>query len=900
MSMEFYIFGEIVKTDQVTEQQVHDIVSRAKKMKKEVAQLKVDTIIEIFDKVADAWRNEDYPYRKTALEFLPPRIGFSKEMIAEGIKTMCSLLSRDGMLTRLNADLGDKDYLNQWTYNPYFKGYIKTEPLGVITHVSAGNVFVGGVDSLIQGLVSKNVNIMKMSTVDPVFPVLFAKSLRDFDHTGLLHKAMALINWKGGTESIENILKQQCDAIVAYGGADTIRSYRKNLGLHCKLIEYGPKYSFVMVDKNELMKKGMDEAARLIARDAIMWEQSACSSPHTVYVEGKEEAHAMMTAIGKAMDKWAEKIPQGVVYEDEAVEITKVRELAKVNKAFGEDDYYFCKNGLATVVYQTSKEFQISCHNRTIFVKPVDTLDEVIQIVEPMGQYIQTVSILADDERAKELARQLALAGADRFVEIGRMAVRKHGTPHDGSKGIAELVRWVSLGRNHLEGGWSIEGLWKKYDPTNDGFDFLPDEERDALTLQRLKRVVDIVRDKSPLLSKRYKGITFDSFESFRKLPLLTGEDYKTYLPPAGEGLLTDEIKGGYIFSSGGTTGKPKSVYRTAEEQHFNTVRLGKGLLLSVFNKNDRVANLLFAGNMWASFVSFNQALEHTGCTILPIGGNHPMETIVQNLINFKANAIITIPSVLLSLAEYVQTHHIDLKIEKVSVGGEHLFKESREYLKKILGVKIIASTGYTTNDTGAIGYQCEHLVGTSLHHVHEDLHYVEILDPETNEPVKPGEVGKIVVTNLQRTLLPTIRYEVGDLCRWVEMDCKCGRKTRVLELLGRSDDIVIIGGGNITPDVIAKAIYPFDSLSSHFQMVVKLEKGKDALDVIIEAKQDTFEDIAKEVRDAILKLSKELLVMVNNKLIHDVTVHIVKPNTLPRNPKTGKIVLIKDERKLA
>jgi phenylacetate-coenzyme A ligase PaaK-like adenylate-forming protein len=140
----------------------------------------------------------------------------------------------------------------------------------------------------------------------------------------------------------------------------------------------------------------------------------------------------------------------------------------------------------------------------------------------------------------------------------------------------------------------------------------------------------------------------------------------------------------------------------------------------------------------------------------------------------------------------------------------------------------------------------------------------------------------------------------VGDLCRWVEMDCKCGRKTRVLELLGRSDDIVIIGGGNITPDVIAKAIYPFDSLSSHFQMVVKLEKGKDALDVIIEAKQDTFEDIAKEVRDAILKLSKELLVMVNNKLIHDVTVHIVKPNTLPRNPKTGKIVLIKDERKLA
>ena len=897
--MEFYIFGEIQTTDRLTENEIREIVSRAKRLKKEVAQLKVDTIMEIFDKVSNAWSNPDYKYRKEALEFLPPRIGFSKEMIDEGIKTMCSLLSRDGMLTRLNSDLGDKDYLNKWTYNHYFRGYIKTEPLGVVTHVSAGNVFVGGVDSLIQGLVSKNVNIMKMSTVDPVFPVLFAKSLRDFDETGILHKAMALINWKGGTESIENIIKQECDAIVAYGGADTIRSYRKNLGLHCKLIEYGPKYSFVMVDKEELQRKGLKKAAQLIAKDAIMWEQSACSSPHTVYVESKKLAKSMMVEIGKALDDWAVKIPQGTVYDDEAVEITKVRELAKVNKATGDEDYYFSKSGLATVVYQSNTEFQISCHNRTIFVKPVETLDEVVKIVEPMGQFIQTVSILADEERAKKLSTQLSLAGADRFVEIGRMAVRKHGTPHDGSKGIAELVRWVSLGRNSLETNWQTEALWERYDVGHDAFDFLPDEERDRQTLARLIRITNIVRKKSPLLSQRYKGITFDSFSSFRKIPLLQGEDYKKYLPPAGEGLLTDEIKGGYIFSSGGTTGKPKSVYRTVEEQHFNTVRLGKGLALSVFDKDDRVANLLFAGNMWASFVSFNQALEHTGCTILPIGGNHPMETIVQNLVNFEANAIITIPSVLLSLAEYVQTHNINLKIDKVSVGGEHLFKESREYLKKVLGVKKIASTGYTTNDTGAIGYQCEHLVGTSLHHVHEDLHYVEILNVETNEPVKTGEIGKIVVTNLQRTLMPTIRYEVGDLCRWVEMECQCGRKTRILELLGRSDDIVIIGGGNITPEVISTAIYPFDELSSHFQMIVSLEKGKDSLKVIVEAKEDRFKDISEEVRNAILKLSKELNVMLENGLIASVNVQIVKPDTLPRNPKTGKISLIKDQRKI-
>ena len=146
---------------------------------------------------------------------------------------------------------------------------------------------------------------------------------------------------------------------------------------------------------------------------------------------------------------------------------------------------------------------------------------------------------------------------------------------------------------------------------------------------------------------------------------------------------------------------------------------------------------------------------------------------------------------------------------------------------------------------------------------------------------------------------MPTIRYEVGDLCRWVEMECECGRKTRVLELLGRSDDIVIIGGGNITPEVISTAIYPFDELSSHFQMIVRLVNGKDSLKIIVEAKEDNFDDISQQVKASVLNLSKELAVMLEKNFIHDVTVRVVKPFTLPRNPKTGKISLIKDERSI-
>ncbi len=896
--MEFYLFGEVKNFDILTPSDMWSIINRAKELKKSVAQLRVDRIIDVFDRVSKAWSNKDYKYRKTALDELPSRIGFSRQMIDEGIKTMCSLLSRNGITTRLNADLGDKNYLNEWTYSNVFKGLIKAEPLGVVSHVSAGNVFVGGVDSLIQGLVTKNVNIMKMSTADPIFPVLFAESLKDFDDTDILHKAMALINWKGGTADIENIIKQNCDAIVVYGGSETVMSYRKNQGLHCKLIEYGPKYSFVAVEKRELEKRGIENIAKLIAKDAIMWEQSACSSPHVVYVETEVLAKRMMLEIGKAFDYWTEKIPQGIVFDDEAVEITKARELAKCAKAFKRGDYYFSKNSLSSVIYQQSPEFTISNHNRTLFVKPVKKIDDIIKIVEPMGQFIQTVSIIADMQKSKELADKLALVGADRFVDAGKMAVRKHGTPHDGTKGLSELVKWVSLAKDELDAGWDIS-IKHTYKPEDDYFDYLPNSVKDEITLKRLKMTVEYAKNHSPILKERYGDIDIESFDDFSKLPLMVGDDYKKYLPPAGEGLLSDDLSGGYVFSSGGTTGKPKVVYRTFEEQWFNALKLGKGLRLSAFNENDVVANLLFAGNMWASFVSYNMALEFTGCRILPIGGNLKMEEIVNSLRTFKANGFITIPSVALSVAEYADKNKIDLKIEKIVTGGEHLFFEAKEYLRRILGAKVFASTGYTTNDTGAIGYQCEKLSG-GFHHVHEDLHYVEILN-ENNEPCKAGEIGRIVVTNLYRRLMPTIRYDVGDLGRWVEDECSCGRKTRVFELLGRSDDVLIIGGGNIHPEVVAESVYEIEGLSNHFQLIADIFNKKDRLKITVEAMDENLSNKSlteEKLKQIIYEKSKELRTMYKDGLINDISVEIVKPDTIERNKRTGKIRLIIDERK--
>jgi len=898
--MNGYILGDIRPSPApLTAIALQDIIARAHEMKREVAAVPQAYLLELLDRVGRAWSDPSYPCRQEALSRLPDLIGFSPAMIEQGIGVMVDLTRRENMLTRLACDLGDPRSLDDWVFDARFRGFIKAQPIGVVAHVSAGNVFVGGVDTLIQGIVTQNVNLMKMSSVDPLFPVLFARSLRDHDERGVIARSLALLSWKGGDREIEGVLKRECNAIVVYGGAETVRSYREGLGLHTRLVEYGPKYSLVLVARDELGRRGLDACARLIARDAGRWEQSACSSPHVVYVEGLETARKLMAALAAAFGYWASEIPPGRLSDDEAVEITKVREMAKVEKAMGKGDLLHAAGTEWTLVLRQDPAFETSCLNRTLIVKPVDDLEEAVAAVAPMGEYIQTVAILAEDRQARRLALELSAIGADRMVEIGRMAVRKHGTPHDGTRGLATLVRWTSLSRNALEDG-TAHAPWKRMDDSGDTFDFLPDRERDAITWARLCDIVSYCRSHSSLLAKRYGDSPMTNLDEFRALPLMTGDDYKRHLPPHGSGLLTAEAADGYVFSSGGTTGMPKAVYRTVDEQRHNAVRLGKGLALSVFGPGDVVANLLFAGNLWASFVSYNQAMEYTGCRVLPISGNLPMEQIAGYLSLFGANAAITIPSVLLSLAAHVEQHRLPIRLRKVSTGGEHLFAGARDDLRRTLGVEQFASTGYTTNDTGAIGYQCPHCTG-GVHHVHEDLHLLEILDPETNEPLGPGRIGKVVVTNLYRKLMPTIRYEVGDLGRWIEGGCPCGRKTRLMELLGRSDDVLIIGGGNIHPEVVAAAVHATPGVSPHFQIVARLEDHRDQLLVRVERAEsaDPAADGARveQLMGRLLAESKELKAMIQGGLAAPAKVEILHAGGIERNAKTGKIRLTVDER---
>lgn len=892
--MKWYLFGEVRDSERITVEDIKLVMSMAKERIGEIRRVPIAYILDVLSRAGEALEDFESDRVKSIIKIMHNQLGWSEAMVIEGLKVIIDVLKYDNLEARIKADIDDVAYLDEFTYNKAFKGMVKAEPSGVVSHVSAGNVFVSAVDTLVQGIITKNVNILKMSSADPVFPMIFAEILQEVDYKGILSRSFALVPFKGGDVKVESVVKLKSDVLVVYGGEDTVKAYRQGTGLHTKIIEYGPKYSLAILSKDSLNDENMEGIANQLARDFTMWEQSACSSPHAVFIDDEVLASKFIKVLAEQLNYWAKVIPHSAIPLNEAVEITRTRELARVDQALGEAELVIpaINNQDWTLVLQKKCVFKVSPHHRTGFVIiSKDHTTDTLNAVKEYGKFIQSIAIVAPTALKLKLSDALVGLGADRITDIGWMTRRKHGTPHDGTRGVSELVRWVSVGSD---------------EPFQNPFDYLPKSERDEITLMRINSFLHYTKTHSQYYADKLPKEDLKSLSEISKLPILSPDELKANLPPKGKGLLTRELGDSISYSSGGTTGDPKCIFRTMEETHENARLIGKGYALSVFERGDVVTNLLYAGNMWASFLSHNEALEAVGAHTLPIAGNISIDAIIGMLKAYKPIGAISIPSVILSIAEYVDKNNVEgVTLKKIVTGGEHLFPEAKKYISKVLKTEIFASTGYLSNDTGCIGFECEEQiktsVGTAIHHIHESYCYMEVVDPETNQPVPDGTEGKILVTNFTRRLMPLVRYDIGDMGRIIPEPCPCGRTVKQMELLGRSDDVLIIGAGNTALSAISKVVGMLPELSMHFRMTASTEGHKDLLTVEVETirhcSDAELKALSEKLYETLIRNDHNFETMVSTGTICKPKTIVLNPDTLPRNPRTGKLKQVIDKR---
>ena len=406
----------------------------------------------------------------------------------------------------------------------------------------------------------------------------------------------------------------------------------------------------------------------------------------------------------------------------------------------------------------------------------------------------------------------------------------------------------------------------------------LPEKELRKLQLERLQKVVYTVYEKVPHYRKKFeeagvKPSDIKSLEDIVKLPFTTKEDLFVDYP---YGLLAvPKEKVIRLHTSSGTTGKPKAIFFTKNDIEIGAELIARCLVMTGTTKGDVLQNSMTYGLFTGAFI-MHYGAEKVGVLVIPAGPGNT-ERQIELMKTFGTTCFHMTPSYALYVASVMQEKGIDprkdLKLKRAYLGAEPYSEETRQKIENMLGIDVYNCYGLSEMGGPGVGFECVYKNGL---HIWEDAYLVEIINPETGEPVKEGEVGELVLTSLCREAMPLIRYRTRDLTYFISEPCPCGRThRRINRILGRSDDMFIVKGVNIFPQQIEAVLMRIKGVAQNYQivlenydeMIVKVEIDREFFDGRIERLLKLKEEITERLREAILVRPK---------------VELLEPGTLP------------------
>lgn len=405
-----------------------------KDLSRKKAQFSRTKLNEILD-LLDAFSHESF---NDALPELIKESGFSEEETRKTLSLLPTILKRGSLEKRLAAEFTRSEVLDEFVKLPHGSFKVRAVPRGLLLHVTAGNVFLSSIDSLIMGFVTKNLSILKVSSQNKFFPVYFAEKLKAFDRESVLSDKFAVLHWKGGDEEKETFIKHKVNAIVAWGGEEMISSYQKNLPSHVKLLDFGPKISIQLISKDGLKGKDLNLVAESVVSDVVPWDQSACASPQNLYLQEGVDEEAILSAIDYAFKKAPSR---GLIDEDEATEILKetyrgyYSELMESGKILTGSEHL--------LHLENNKLLKPSPLHRSLIVKRFRDAEELKELLEPFSYYLQSCSYLLSSQEKYSYLEELSLTGIKRFAPIGTITWGMEGAPHDGRFVLRELVTFI-------------------------------------------------------------------------------------------------------------------------------------------------------------------------------------------------------------------------------------------------------------------------------------------------------------------------------------------------------------------------------------------------------------------------------------------------------------------------
>ncbi len=421
----------------------------------------------------------------------------------------------------------------------------------------------------------------------------------------------------------------------------------------------------------------------------------------------------------------------------------------------------------------------------------------------------------------------------------------------------------------------------------NKEMETLPREELEKLQLERLRQTIKFLKNSKSILKEKLKDIEpedIKSLDDLKKLPFTTKEDLRQGYPFKHIAVPVEECV--RMHMSSGTTGTPViNAMTRADVEQWKEI-MGRCLVCAGLTSRDRLQIMPSFGLFNGGF-GFHYGAEAIGCFVVPTGAGRTLMQLkfIKELEVTAIGAIASYPARLIEVAKEIGFDFKQTKLKVAILGAETWSDEYRKWIEDIMGVKTFDIIGMTETGGVGLGIDCDARKGI---HVWEDHYIVEVVHPDTGEPLPPGEEGEIVITTLTREGLPLIRYRTRDISRILSLEpCECGRThLRLDRIKGRTDDMLKVKGVNFYPSQIEQILLKYKGLSPYYQLVIEKIKGKDEMTIIVE-KID--QGISSEELE---RLKMELYDFLGFRS----EIQIVPEGTIQRVP--GKAVRVIDKRK--
>jgi phenylacetate-CoA ligase len=414
----------------------------------------------------------------------------------------------------------------------------------------------------------------------------------------------------------------------------------------------------------------------------------------------------------------------------------------------------------------------------------------------------------------------------------------------------------------------------------------------EQLQLERLRNVLARVYANVELYRRKFDEAGFrpeqlETLDDLRRVPFTVKDDLRSAYPYGMFAVpMRDIVR---VHSSSGTTGQITVVGYTRGDLD-NWADLMARTYACAGATADDIIQVTYGYGLFTGGLGAHYGSERLGALTIPISGGNTTRQ-VQVLSDFGVTVLACTPSYALLIAETAEEMGIDVRSLPLRVGlfGAEPWSEGmREQIEERMGITAIDIYGLSEVMGPGVASEC--LAHDGLH-VFEDHFLIEILDPDTLQPVPDGETGEVAFTTLTKQGIPVIRYRTRDISRIIPGECSCGRTFRRMErVTGRTDDMLIIRGVNVYPSQIEQVLMGIPGVAPHYQVILTKRGSMDQVEVHVEVSPEISFD---EIR-TLEALQRTVTGAIASVLAVSVKVRLVEPKSIQRSEGKAKRVVDK------